>query len=144
MQVDATKWGSLLLVALIAFIVLLIIGLFWRAKVLWLILSGVACLLFSAYLVRLGVCCVLCAVCCVLCAVCCVLCAVCCVLCVHWAVWGGVGTPPPHAHAPASTTAPAGLQAARAPSEQGQACALIAATLRHAPVLCCAGQCARA
>jgi hypothetical protein len=94
MQVDATKWGSLLLVALIAFIVLLIIGLFWRAKVLWLILSGVACLLFSAYLVRLGVCCVLCAVCCVLCAVCCVLCAVCCVLCVHWAVCGRVRTRP--------------------------------------------------
>lgn len=48
---DVTKYGTLLLVALVAFIVLLIMGLFWVNKVLWLVLSGVACLIFSAYLV---------------------------------------------------------------------------------------------
>jgi FtsH-binding integral membrane protein len=50
-KIDVTKWGTLLLVALVAFIVLLIIGMFWVNKILWLVLSGVACLIFSAYLV---------------------------------------------------------------------------------------------
>jgi FtsH-binding integral membrane protein len=50
-KIDVTKWGTMLLVALIAFIVLLIIGMFWRTKLLYLIISGIACLLFSAYLV---------------------------------------------------------------------------------------------
>lgn len=50
-KIDVTKWGTLLLVALVAFIVLLIIGMFWVNKVLWLVLAGIACLLFSAYLV---------------------------------------------------------------------------------------------
>lgn len=49
-KIDVTKWGTLLLVALVAFIVLLIIGMFWVNKILWLVLSGVACLIFSAYL----------------------------------------------------------------------------------------------
>jgi len=50
-KIDVTRWGTLLLVALVAFIVLLIIGMFWVNKVLYLVLSGIACLLFSAYLV---------------------------------------------------------------------------------------------
>jgi len=49
-KIDVTKWGTMLLVAMIAFIVLLIIGMFWVNKVLYLVLSGIACLLFSAYL----------------------------------------------------------------------------------------------
>lgn len=50
-KIDVTRWGTLLLVALVAFIGLLIIGMFWVNKVLYLVLSGIACLLFSAYLV---------------------------------------------------------------------------------------------
>jgi FtsH-binding integral membrane protein len=50
-KIDVTKYGTLLLVALVAFIVLLIMGMFWVNKVLWLVLSGIACLIFSAYLV---------------------------------------------------------------------------------------------
>jgi FtsH-binding integral membrane protein len=50
-KIDVTKYGTLLLVELVAFIVLLILGLFWVSKVLWLVLSGIACLIFSAYLV---------------------------------------------------------------------------------------------
>ena len=53
-KIDVTRWGTLLLVALVAFIVLLIIGMFWVNKWLWLLLSGIACLLFSAYLVSPG------------------------------------------------------------------------------------------
>lgn len=49
-KIDVTKYGTLLLVALVAFIVLLIMGMFWVNKVLWLVLSGIACLIFSAYL----------------------------------------------------------------------------------------------
>lgn len=55
-KIDVTKWGTMLLVALIAFIVLLIIGMFWRTKLLYLIISGIACLLFSAYLVSVTLC----------------------------------------------------------------------------------------
>lgn len=50
-KVDVTRWGSLLLVALVAFIVLLLVGLFWISKVLYLVIAGFACLLFSAYLI---------------------------------------------------------------------------------------------
>lgn len=50
-KIDVTRWGTMLLVALVAFIVLLIIGMFWVNKILYLVLSGIACLLFSAYLV---------------------------------------------------------------------------------------------
>jgi FtsH-binding integral membrane protein len=53
-KIDVTRWGTMLLVALVAFIVLLIIGMFWTNKILYLVISGIACLLFSAYLVSGG------------------------------------------------------------------------------------------
>ena len=40
----------MLLVASIAFIVLLFIGIFVRTRILYLVIAGIACLLFSAYL----------------------------------------------------------------------------------------------
>lgn len=49
-KIDVTRWGTMLLVAFIAFIVLLIIGMIWRTRILYLIIAGIACLLFSAYL----------------------------------------------------------------------------------------------
>jgi FtsH-binding integral membrane protein len=55
-KIDVTRWGTMLLVALVAFIVLLIIGMFWTNKILYLVISGIACLLFSAYLVSGSLC----------------------------------------------------------------------------------------
>eukprot|EP00775_Hariotina_reticulata_P004929 gene4929-5171_t len=50
-KIDVTRWGTLLLVALVAFIVLLFFGIFLRSKILHLIIAGIACLIFSAYLI---------------------------------------------------------------------------------------------
>jgi FtsH-binding integral membrane protein len=50
-KIDVTRWGSLLFVALIVLIVLSIIGIFWRTRILYLAISGIAALVFSAYLV---------------------------------------------------------------------------------------------
>lgn len=41
-KVDATKWGSLLFVAVIVFLVLLFVGLFWISKILYLFIAGVS------------------------------------------------------------------------------------------------------
>jgi FtsH-binding integral membrane protein len=49
-KIDVTKWGTLLLVALVAFVVLLLVGMFWVNRILYLVIAGFACLLFSAYL----------------------------------------------------------------------------------------------
>ncbi|KAF8062055.1 hypothetical protein HT031_004315 [Scenedesmus sp. PABB004] len=49
-KLDVTRWTSLLLVGMVAFIVLLLVGIFWINKVLYLVIAGFACLLFSAYL----------------------------------------------------------------------------------------------
>eukprot|EP00879_Flechtneria_rotunda_P018242 GHRR01019137.1.p1 GENE.GHRR01019137.1~~GHRR01019137.1.p1 ORF type:complete len:107 (+),score=20.01 GHRR01019137.1:521-841(+) len=50
-KIDATRWGTLLLVAFVAFVVLLLVGLFWINRILYLVIAGIACLLFSAYLI---------------------------------------------------------------------------------------------
>lgn len=50
-KIDVTRWGTLLLVAMVAFVVLLIVGIFWINKVVYLVIAGFACLLFSAYLI---------------------------------------------------------------------------------------------
>jgi FtsH-binding integral membrane protein len=50
-KIDVTRWGTLLLVALVAFIVLLLFGIFLRSKIFHLVIAGIACLLFSAYLI---------------------------------------------------------------------------------------------
>lgn len=50
-KIDVTRWGTMLLVALVALVVLMIMGLFWTNRILYLVISGIACLLFSAYLV---------------------------------------------------------------------------------------------
>ncbi len=49
-KIDVTRWGTLLLVALVAFVVLLLVGIFLRSRILYLVIAGFACLLFSAYL----------------------------------------------------------------------------------------------
>lgn len=49
-KIDVTRWGTLLLVALVAFVVLLLVGMFWVNRILYLVIAGFACLLFSAYL----------------------------------------------------------------------------------------------
>lgn len=48
---DVTRWGSILLVATIAFIVLLLVGIFWINRIVYLVIAGVACILFSVYLI---------------------------------------------------------------------------------------------
>jgi FtsH-binding integral membrane protein len=47
---DVTKWGSILFVMLIVLIVLMLIGIFWRSPIYQLVISGVAALLFSVYI----------------------------------------------------------------------------------------------
>jgi FtsH-binding integral membrane protein len=46
-------------VALVAFVVLLLVGMFWVNRILYLVIAGFACLLFSAYLlydIQVGFC----------------------------------------------------------------------------------------
>ncbi|WIA38242.1 hypothetical protein OEZ86_001585 [Tetradesmus obliquus] len=49
-KIDVTRWGTLLLVGLVAFVVLLLVGMFWVNRIMYLVIAGFACLLFSAYL----------------------------------------------------------------------------------------------
>jgi FtsH-binding integral membrane protein len=49
-KIDVTRWGTLLLVGFVAFIVLLLVGMFWVNRIMYLVIAGFACLLFSAYL----------------------------------------------------------------------------------------------
>jgi FtsH-binding integral membrane protein len=50
-KIDATKWGSMLMVAGFAFIALIFVGIFWINKIVYLVIAGVSALLFSAYLI---------------------------------------------------------------------------------------------
>ncbi|GBF92842.1 hypothetical protein Rsub_05461 [Raphidocelis subcapitata] len=50
-KIDATKWGVLLFPLSIVLMVLVVIGIFWRQRILYLAISGIAAMLFSAYLV---------------------------------------------------------------------------------------------
>lgn len=42
-KVDVTRWHSILFVAMIIFLVLLFVGLFWINKILYLVIAGVGC-----------------------------------------------------------------------------------------------------
>lgn len=50
-KIDATKWGSMLMVAGFAFIALIFVGIFWINNIVYLVIAGVSALLFSAYLI---------------------------------------------------------------------------------------------
>lgn len=50
-KIDVTKWGSMLMVVLVVLLVLVLLGIFWKSKTLYLAIAGIAAILFSAYLV---------------------------------------------------------------------------------------------
>jgi FtsH-binding integral membrane protein len=50
-KIDATRWGNMLWIALIIVLVLMLVGFFWISKWLYLVIAGVAALIFSAYLI---------------------------------------------------------------------------------------------
>lgn len=50
-KIDATRWGNMLWVALVIVLVLMLVGFFWISYWLYLVIAGVAALIFAAYLV---------------------------------------------------------------------------------------------